>query len=421
MRTSGGRFDVVREANFRSFLIGHTTSSLGTGMAGVAISFAVLQSTGSLADLSFVLAARIVPMVLFLLAGGVLGDRFPRRLVMLSADVLRAVSQAALAIAFMLGTPSLWLMLVLSALGGLGDAVFRPSYDSLTPSLVPPARLSEANALLGLANSTTSVAGPAIAGLLLVFLSPATILLIDAITFVPSIVVLLYLRIPAQETKAEPTSVLADLRTGWRTFWSYPWLWTITLQFTLFNLLVWGPYLVLGPVSADRYYGGASAWGLIVALFGGGSVLGSLLIMGRRPQRPLVVATVATFAWAAPSATLALQAPLFVVCAAALVAGCVSAVFNTLYMTTVQQRVPPEALSRVMSYIAFAAYSVGPVGLALAGPISTATSVSAVLTVGVVWQLVGTSLVLAVPAIRHLRRTVTPDDAPASTDAVPKS
>ncbi|TCO60713.1 MFS transporter [Actinocrispum wychmicini] len=396
------RFAVLRAANFRSFLVGYTTSALGTAMAGVALSFAVLHGTGSLRDLSFVLAARIVPMVLFLLFGGVLGDRFPRRIVMLSADSVRALSQGGLALAFMAGTPTLWLMMTLAAFGGLGEAVFRPSYDGLAPSLVPAAQLPEANALLGLANSTTNVAGPALAGVLLVFLSPAAILLIDAISYVPSIVILLYLRIDSTVTSG--SSVLKDLRTGWRTFCSYPWLWTITLQFTLFNLLVWGPYLVLGPASADRHYGGASAWGLVVALYGGGSVIGSLLLMGRRPRRPLIVAVVATYALAMPSATLALRAPLAVVCVAALVAGCGSAIFNTLYLTTVQQRVPPEALSRVMSYIAFGAYSVGPVGLALAGPISDATSISAVLTVGVGWQLVATSAVLAVPAVRRLRR-----------------
>jgi MFS family permease len=161
-------------------------------------------------------------------------------------------------------------------------------------------------------------------------------------------------------------------------------------------------------VSADRHYGGAGTWGLIMALFGAGSVLGSLFLLGRRPRRPLVVSTAVAFGWALPSAAFATQAPLPVVCVAVAITGCVSAVSNTLYLTTVQQRVPPEALSRVMSYITFGAYAVGPIGLALAGPLSTATSVPLVLTVGVCWQLVATSVVLAVPAVRRLRRDEPP-------------
>ncbi|MFG1955549.1 MFS transporter [Micromonospora sp. NPDC048830] len=251
--------------------------------------------------------------------------------------------------------------------------------------------------------------GPALAGVLVVFLSPAAILLIDAITFLPSILVLFLLRV-ADSPAQRGSSVLADLRSGWRIFWSYPWLWTVTLQFTFFNLLVWAPYLVLGPASADRFYGGASAWGLVVAGYGGGSVLGGLLIMRRRPRRPLVLTTLVTFAWAAPSAALALRAPLALVCLGALAAGISSSVFGTVWMTTVQLHVPAEALSRVMSYIAFGAFSIGPVGLALAGPLSDATSISTVLAVGVGWQVVANSVVLALPAIRGLRAE--PDGKP---------
>jgi MFS family permease len=413
------RFAVLREGRFRAFLIGNFASDLGAGITTIALVFAVLDNTGSTNDLGLVLAARIVPMVLFLLGGGVLGDRFPRRYVMIYADGVRASSQAALAIAFLVGTPGLWLILVLAALNGLGEAAFRPSFDGLAPLLVRPTLLADANAMLGFSHSVGNVAGPALAGVLVIVLSPATILLLSAMGYVPSIVVLLFLRLDDSRF-AFSSSLLGDLREGWRNFWSYRWLWTITIQFTLFNLLVWAPYLVLGPVSADRFYGGAGPWGLVVATYGGGAALGGLLIMGRRPWRPLVVATVATFGWAAPSAALALRAPLAAVCVAALVAGIVTAIFNALFMTTVQQHVPREALSRVMSYVSFGAYSIGPVGLALAGPISNATSISAVLAVGVAWQVVATSAVLAVPAVRHLRRIDhEPADEPSALGATP--
>ena len=385
-------------------------------MASVALTFAVLDSTDSVNALGLVMAARIVPMVLFLLGGGILGDRFSRRRVMLVADIVRAGSHAALAAAFLFGTPQLWLVVLLAALSGLGEAIFRPSFDGLVPALVAPSHLTNANALLGMAQSVATVGGPALAGLLIIHLSPATILLIDAITFVPSILVLLTLRIPDVRTNA--ISALADLRSGWRLFWSYPWLWTVTLQFTFFNLLVWAPYLVLGPVSADRYYGGATAWGWIVALYGGGSILGGLLVMGRGPRRPLVVTTTVTLLWAAPSAALALQAPLAVVCAAALAAGLANSVFNTLWMTTVQQHVPAEALSRVMSYIAFGAYSIGPIGLALAGPASNAASISTVLAIGVCWQILANLVVLATSAVRGLRRLPDTETTSGPADSV---
>jgi MFS family permease len=407
----GARFAVLRLRDFRVFVIGYTTSMLGTLMAGVALVFAVLDSGGSASTLSFVLAARIVPMVAMLPVAGVLGDRFPRRLVMLWADSLCALSQAAIAVLFFVGTPNLPLLMVLGALSGLGEAIFRPSFDGLVPQLVPADRRHEANTLLGLAESTATVAGPALAGLLVVVTSPATVLLIDAITYVPSIVALLLLRVPDPDP-ADRRSMLHDLRAGWRMFASIPWLWTITLQFTLFNLLLWAPYLVLGPVSADREYGGAGAWGTVLAVYGAGAILGGFVMLGWKPARPLLVATAATIFWAAPSAALAATAPLLVVCGGAQVAGIISSIFGTLWMTAIHQRVPAEAMSRVNSYVVFGSFSVGPIGLALAGPVAAATSISTVLTVGVVWQVVSGLFLLTLPAIRNIRHSTAPTDPP---------
>ncbi|MFD5247389.1 MFS transporter [Amycolatopsis sp. NPDC058340] len=410
-RTTVGRFDPFRERNFRLFFGGYAASNIGTAMATVALSFAVLDSTGSLTDLSLVLAARIVPLVLFLLGGGLLGDRLSRRWVMIISDCVRAVSQGLVATLFLLGHPPLWTIVTLAAIGGAGEAFFKPSFDGLIPEMVSARRLPEANALLGLTQSVAMVGGPSIAGVLVAMTSPAVALMVDASSYLLSIVSLLCLRI--NDAPPGPrSSLFGELRDGWKVFGSRPWLWTVTLQFTMFNLVVWAPYLVLGPASAHALYGGAGAWGTVLAVYGAGSILGGLLLLGRRPKRPLVVTTTITFLWAAPSAALAFEMPLVVVCAGALAAGVANAVFNGLWLTTVQRHVPSEALSRVMSYVSFGAYAVGPIGLALAGPLAEATSIPAVLAVGVGWQLIATSIVLALPAIRGL--TATEDASPAS-------
>ncbi|MBZ4321268.1 MFS transporter [Streptomyces huiliensis] len=398
-----GRFSVFRDRDFSVFFAGYVTSNIGTSMASVALAFAVLHNRGSPTDLSLVLAARIVPMVLFLLGGGVLGDRLPRRVVMLVADSVRALSQGTLAVLFSVGSVPLWAVLALAACGGLGEALFRPSFDGLVPQLAPKDRLPEANSLLGMAQSAASVGGPALAGVLVAVTSAATVLLVDTLSYVVSIGALLLLRVGDRAPGLGNSSMAAELRAGWRAFTAHTWLWTVTLQFTLFNLLVWAPYLVLGPVSADRHYGGPEAWGLIVGTFGGGSLLGGLLLLGRRPSRPLVVTTLITFLWAAPSAALAARAPLWTVCAAALLAGVSSAVFNSLWMTTIQQHVPADSLSRVMSYVTFGAYSVGPIGLALAGPLAESSGIGVVLAVGVGWQVLANTAVLTLPAVRNLR------------------
>jgi MFS family permease len=130
----------LRERQFRRYFIGQTTSYLGDGLLPVAIAFAVLDLTGSATDLGLVLAARMVPVVLFLLAGGVWADRLPRQLVMVGSDVARGGAQALLAVLLLTGSAELWHLLVLQAVYGVGEAFWRPAATALLPSVVSAAR-----------------------------------------------------------------------------------------------------------------------------------------------------------------------------------------------------------------------------------------------------------------------------------------
>lgn len=406
------RFAVLRERNFRVFFAGYTTSQLGSAMATVALAFAVLDNRGSPTDLSWVLAARILPLVLFLLGGGLLGDRLPRRIVMLSADMLRLAGQGGIAALFFAGHPPLWALLALAAATGVGEAAFTPSMDGLVPSLVPAGRLTDANALTGLARSVTTVAGPALAGILVAVAGPAVVLALDAASYAASVLALARLRIPAA-SRVAMTSVLGELRAGWTEFRSRTWLWVMIAQVASFNLLLWAPFLVLGPAEARLRYGGAGSWGVVWALFGGGAVLGGLLLLGRHPRRPLVLSAIAGLGYTAPAAALALHAPLPVVCAGALLAGLGSGTSQALFTGTLQREVPEAALSRVSSYTYLGAFAMGPVGLALAGPIGQAVGMGTVLACGAAWHVVTVLLTLTVPSVRRQRTTPAPTAAPA--------
>jgi MFS family permease len=179
--------------------------------------------------------------------------------------------------------------------------------------------------------------------------------------------------------------------------------WAITAQFATLNLLAWGPFLVLGPVLAKAYLGGARPWGIIMALYGAGSVAGGLVALGKRPRRPLVVATIASFGYAAPLALLAVSAPTLEVAAGALVAGLGSAGFNVFFATTIQQQVPADAQSRVFAFDLVGAYSAGPIAFAGAGPVAAAVGTRLVLGAGAIWTLLASLAVFALPAVRAVR------------------
>src|SRR5207247_3982059 len=91
------------ERSFRLLFLGRTTSFVGSAFANVALAFAVLELTGSKADLGYVLAARALPQVVFLLVGGIWADRLPRHRVMVGSNLVSGLSQAAIAALLLLG------------------------------------------------------------------------------------------------------------------------------------------------------------------------------------------------------------------------------------------------------------------------------------------------------------------------------
>src|SRR5215472_8574537 len=396
------RLAPLRERNFRRFYAGYVTSLLGTSMSGVALVFAVLGSGGTATDLGYVQAARIVPQVVFVLGAGVLADRLGRRPVMLGADTLRGCAQAALAAALFLGRPQVWLFMVLAALVGVGEALFSPALDALTPQIAPDDGLVSANAITGAARAATGIAGPALAGILVAVAGPAPVIAVDAASYGASVLALAMLRLPGSRP-APVRPLLREFGEGWRQFAARTWLWVITVQFALFNLITWAPYLVLGPVLARDYLGGARPWGLIQAASGTGALLAGAAALGRKPSRPLLTATLATFGYPIPCLLLALHAPGVAVGAGAFAAGAGGALFLTFCLTTMQQQLPADALAWGSSFVTFGAFGLGALGLALAGPVAQAVGIRSVLGVGAVWAVLSSAVVVALPPVRAVR------------------
>lgn len=399
---------MLKERNFRLFFIGQATSQVGSGMAPVAITFAVLAH-GNATDVGLVAAAGLAPLVILLLVGGVIADRFSRRHVMLSSDLLRTVAELVLGCWILVAPPPLWAFMTVAALVGVGSAFFNPAMTGLVPQVASKESLQQANAVYGLSGSVASVIGPAIAGVIIAVSSAGWAVLIDGLTYAAS-VVSLYL-ISIEWTASEDVETfLRQLKQGWTEFWSRTWLWVIVLEFSLVNALIFAPMLVLGPVIAKECLGGAPSWGLVLALEGAGSVLGGALMLRWHPRRPLLVATVSTLAWVWPLLGLANDGPLWVIASGAFVAGIGLAVFGTLWTTTMQREVPRDVLSRVSAYDWFGSLVFLPIGLALIGPISKQLGVTTTIVGATVLYLVLNLAALAVPSITGMQSGVVTND-----------
>jgi MFS family permease len=406
------RWGPLQETNFRRLWIGQTTSAAGDSLTAVALTFAVLAVSGSAADLGFVLAAFMLPRVVFLLVGGVWADRLPRRLLMVAADLVRAAAQLGLAIAVLTGVADLWVFVVASAASGTASAFFGPAATGLIPQTVSAERLQQGNALLNLSQSTAFMAGPIVAGLLVAAVGAGWVFAIDSVSFGVSAGSLLLLRIrPAPVAERQP--FLDELRDGWREVASRRWL-VASLAAFAFGNLAFASFFVLGPVVIERQFNGAADWGLLMGCFGLGGLIGGTVALRWRPGQPLV----ATFGvlLAAPFALLLLAVtPPLVVLAVGMVAFAVAtALANTLWHTTLQQQVPAESISRVSSYDWMVSLLIFPVGSALAGPLADAVGAGVALLVFALLAGLPLAAVLAVPSVRAIRRR--DQTSPASTE-----
>jgi hypothetical protein len=256
--------------------------------------------------------------------------------------------------------------------------------------------------MYGLASSAARIAGPSLAGILIALTGPATVLAVDAATYGVSVLALSRLTLPRAARPADRGSLLQDMADGWQELRSRTWLWVTTLQFAFFNLITWAPWMLLGQVMGHAYLG-AAAWGAILAAQGAGVMVGGLCCLGRRPSRPLVVATIAMFLYALPDTSMAMHAAAPWVAATAFACGVGSAVALTFYSAAQQQQVPADMQARISALTTFPNFGIGVLGYVIDGPLSAAIGVTAVFGIGAVYGVLSAAAVLAFPSIRAVR------------------
>ncbi|HEY6759559.1 MAG TPA: MFS transporter [Baekduia sp.] len=395
--------DVLAERDYRLLFGAQAVSLLGDQMVPVALAFGVLARGGGASAVGLVFAARSVALILCLLAGGVLGDRLPRRTLLVATDLLRLCSQGAIAAVLIAGGTALWPLVALSAVTGAGIGIFNPTAVGFLPEVVAPERLQAANALRSLASSAGGIGGPLLAGLLVATVGAGWALAVDAATYAVSAALVVRIRTPGRRAAGAPApaSFLAELRAGWDAFRSRTWLVAVVASSTIGNI-AFGAWRVLGPVLAKDDLGGVGAWSVIVATSGAGGVLGGLLAMRIAPRRPLVFQTCAVALFFTPMIPLAALAPVPAIAATAF-AGELGLVLGwTVWESTLQRHVEPHLLSRVSAYEWLGSFVFEPLGLLLWGPIAVLTGTTEALWIAVAVGLVTTFAVLAVPAVRTL-------------------
>ncbi|MDX3534781.1 MFS transporter, partial [Streptomyces sp. MB09-01] len=387
-------------------------TNLGSHGALIAATFAVMEAGGSSGDIGLVAAARTLPLVLFLLVGGAVADRLPRHRVMVAANALNCLSQAAFALLVLTGDPQLWQMMLLTALCGTGTAFFNPAAEGMLLSTVSGENSNRAFALFRMAMNGAGIGGAALGGAMIAAMGPGWVLAVDAAAFAVAGLLRAFLDVSHVPGRAPGGGLLADLREGWTEVRTRPWLWSIVLQFSVVVAVVGAAEAVYGPLVARDQLGGAAPWGVALAFFGVGTIAGAVLMMMWKPRRLLLIGTLCVFPLALPSAGLAVPLPVWGLCAVMFVSGASIEVFGVSWMTTMHQEIPEEKFSRVSAYDWFGSVSMLPLATALAGPAESAFGRTQALWGCAALVVLATALVLLIPDVRHMTRTSKPTPLP---------
>ncbi len=362
---------MLMSRDFTLFFIGSALSAIGTALIPVALSFALIGSGRSAGALGLVLAAQTLPTVVLLLLGGVLGDRWPRRSIMIVADVLRFVAQSVLALALISANASLPAIIVLTALIGVGTAFFYPARGGLVAQIVARDQLARANGALSGASSLAAILGPVLAGAIVATAGPGWAIGIDGLTYAASALCLMFVRHRTGTRQATTSrSLLQDFRLGLDAFASRRWLWLVVAQFGLLNLVALAPFMVLAPVLLARLPHGAQLWGLLLGAIGVGGLAGAVAVMRWPPVRAVLAIQAAVVLLLLPLVLLAASATFPALLLGGVAYGAGAAVVNVMIGTMIQREIPMELLSRVFSIVQIAAGVLAPAGYALAGPAS---------------------------------------------------
>ncbi len=403
-------FEPLADRDFRLLAIGSVISLVGDGFFYVALAWQVYELSNVPTALSLVGLAWTLPLVLFVVVGGVASDRYDRRRVMISADLLRAATVGAIGVLSVTGVLELWHVIGLIAFVGIGDAFFNPASTAIVPDLLPDERLPQANALNGaLRPLTLRLVGPALAGFIVAAVGPGWAFVADGASFLASAVAIGMIA-TRRHRLDRPASGLRQTFTevgeGFAFVRANPWCWATLLAAMMSLLVFFGPVEVLLPYIVKNGLNlGPEALGVIFAFGGVGSVLTAISLGQTGLPRKRITFMYA--AWSIGVALMAVYGVMTQLWQALVVSLVVHGLFELgqiTWTTLLQQLVPRGLLGRVSSLDWMVSTGLVPVSFALTGPIADAfgtevTMVAAALLGGV---LMGA--LLFVPGVRDPER-----------------
>jgi DHA3 family tetracycline resistance protein-like MFS transporter len=375
-------FDAFRHRDFRLLWTGQVVSAIGDAAFFTALGWRAFTLVGS-QRLGIVFVCNGIGLLTTLLIGGALADRLPRRTMMIASDLARCGVIASLALIDAGGGLTFPILAGLAFLAGLGDGFFFPAFGGIVPLVVESEALPSANSLIGVSRWGSILIGPSLAAGLYSAFGSATVFALDAASFVVSALLLALTR-PRTVERESKEGAFRDIVAGIRYVAGIPWLWVTITLFAVILMLQLAPQQVLMPaVVRDHFDRGVGAYGLLTTLFGLGTLCGTLSFGQWHPRRRRGI--VNYFFWLTNSLAIAalVLSPWYplAACFAVLRGFCVG--FGVaMWETMLQELVPENMLSRVVSLDFFGSFGLMPIGLAFAAGVAALASPATIIAGG---------------------------------------
>ncbi len=364
-------FRALRQRPFALLWSGQTISSLGNSFYRVALTWWVLEKTGSAVVMGTVLICSDVPMLVFLLLGGALVDRWPRLPLMMISDLVRGLAVGLMAVLAFVNALQVWHIYVISLIFGSVDAFFQPAYRASVPEIVPVDHLPSANSLTSLSGEISGIIGPALgAGMVALGGTPSAFAL-DALSFFVSVACLLpILRLSVSPRAEEPSeSIMKDVRAGLGTVFGTPWLWITIAVAGISNITYAGPMGVALPfLIKDHLHAQVGVLGLFYTSVSLGAAL-TAFWLGRytRIRRRGIKMYGVWMLIGIMVVLIGLPISIPGVLVAAFVIGGANTALSLIWVNTLQEQIPRELQGRVSSVDFLGSSLLAPVGYAVGG------------------------------------------------------
>jgi MFS family permease len=374
----------------------------------IALAVTVLDAGGSATTLGLILAVRVLSGVLLAPVGGVWADRLPRRTILILADGFRAII-GSVVVFIDPKNISMWILGGIVVLMGVSDAFGGPAAGAIMPSILPDHLLPAGNVVRGIALKGSTIAGPGIAGIIVVSLGTHATYVATSIFFLVGAALLVRINEGPKVASENPqTTFVEEIREGARVVWYYKWIAAMIIMASLQLMLVIGVENVLLPVITKRDFGTASVFATAAALFSAGGAISAVICIKSKVKNPGLVSVVVWGLFILAPLVLAFPNSKSLIFGAYFIAGFSVGPWEAFWATQVQREVPADYQGRVFAIDYMGSLGLMPLGMALAGPLVNIFGERELLIGVAAFHLFICAVVLLVPGVKEMKSSRPP-------------